>query len=152
MKKLLILTFLFAFAFNAVGFAAVSGGKPKMSAPKAPSTQQAAPSTNSGYKPSAPANSYNEKAPAAAAKPAQPNVQQPSSGGFLRNMALLGGGMMLGSMLGNMFGFGGGMFAEILGLLFNVMLFAGVFMAGRFLWNKYKKSQEEDKYKNRYKN
>ena len=141
MKKLLILTFLFAFAFNAVGFAAVSGGKPKMSAPKAPSTQQAAPSTNSGYKPSAPANSYNEKAPAAAAKPAQQNVQQPSSGGFLRNMALLGGGMMLGSM-----------FSEMIGLLFNVMLFAGVFMAGRYLWNKYKKSKEEDQYKNRYKN
>jgi predicted lipid-binding transport protein (Tim44 family) len=150
MKKLFILTFLFAFAFNAIGFAAVSSSKPKMSspAPKAPSTQQAAPSTDSGYKPSAPSSSYSEKAPAAAAKSAQPNVQQPSSGGFMRNIALLGGGMMLGSMLGNMFGFGNsGMFAEIIGLLFNVMLFVGVFMAGRFLWDKYKKSQEENKYK-----
>ena len=52
----------------------------------------------------------------------------------MRNMALFGGGMMLGGLLGNMFGFGAGsFFAEMIGMLFNVMLLAGVFMGARFL-------------------
>lgn len=143
MKKLLLLTFLFMFAFNAVSFAAVSGSKSRISSPKSkPPTTQTSPaqSGSSDYKPSAPAQSYGEKAPAAAAKPNTQAAQQPSqSGGFLRTAGLLGGGMLLGSMLGGMFGFGNsGMFANIIGMLFNVMLLAGVFMAGRFLWNKFK--------------
>jgi len=143
MKKLLLLTFLFMFAFNAVSFAAVSGSKSRTSSPASkPPTSQTSPakSGSSDYKPSAPAQSYGEKAPAAAAKPNTQAAQQPSqSGGFLRTAGLLGGGMLLGSMLGGMFGFGNsGMFANIIGMLFNVMLLAGVFMAGRFLWNKFK--------------
>ncbi|WP_425060491.1 hypothetical protein SCACP_12070 [Sporomusa carbonis] len=143
MKKLLLLTFVFMFAFNTVSFAAVSGSKPKMSSPVSkPPTTQTAPSkgTSSEYKPSAPASSYSEKAPAAAAKPAnQQTVQQPNTGGFLRNFGLFGGGMLLGSMLGGLFGFGNtGMFASIMGMLFNIILLAGVFMAGRYLWNKFK--------------
>lgn len=143
MKKLLLLTFLFMFAFSTVSFAAVSGSKPKPSAPAAkPPTTQSAPSQNkpSEYKPSAPAQSYNEKAPAAAAKPnTQTPAQQNSSGGFLRNAGLFGGGMLLGSMLGGMFGFGNsGMFANLMGMFFNILLLAGIFMAGRFLWDKFK--------------
>jgi predicted lipid-binding transport protein (Tim44 family) len=143
MKKLLLLTFLFMFAFNAVSFAAVSGSKSRTSSPTSkPPTSQTSPakSGSSDYKPSAPAQSYGEKAPAAAAKPNTQAAQPPSqSGGFLRTAGLLGGGMLLGSMLGGMFGFGNsGMFANIIGMLFNVMLLAGVFMAGRFLWNKFK--------------
>ena len=142
MKKLLLLTFVFMFACNAVSFAAVSGSKSKMSAPKSkPSTTQTSPaqSGSSDYKPSAPAQSYSEKAPAAATKPNAQAATQSNSGGFLRTAGLLGGGMLLGSMLGGMFGFGGsGMFANIIGMLFNVMLLAGVVMAGRFLWTKFK--------------
>ena len=153
MKRLLVFTFLFVFALQAIGFAAVGGSKPKVSSPptQAPTTKQAAPAApapdaSSGYKPSAPASSYSEKAPATAAKPGTAPAQQPSSGGFMRNMALFGGGMMLGGLLGNMFGFGAGsFFAEMIGMLFNVMLLAGVFMGARFLWNKYKQNQEEKK-------
>ena len=149
MKKLLLLTFVFMFAFNAVSFAAIGGSKSRMSAPKSkPPTTQTSPakSGSSDYKPSAPAQSYGDKAPAAAA--AKPNAQaatQSNSGGFLRTAGLLGGGMLLGSMLGGMFGFGGsGMFADIMGMLFNVMLLAGVFMAGRFLWNKFKNRDRDN--------
>lgn len=145
MKKIILLVFMFMFAFNAVSFAAVSGSKSKVSSPSAkPPTTQTAPSQNTTntteYKPSAPAQSYGEKAPAAAAKSnTQVPAQQNSSSSFLRNAGLFGGGMLLGSMLGGMFGFGGsGMFANIIGMLFNVLLLAGVFMAGRFLWMKFK--------------
>lgn len=142
MKKLLLLTFLFMFAFNAVSFAAVSGSKARTSSPSVkPPTTQSAPTQNKSteYKPSAPAQSYGEKAPAAAAKPNTQAPVQQNSGGFLRNAGLFGGGMLLGSMLGGMFGFGNsGMFANIIGMVFNVMLLAGIFMAGRFLWEKFK--------------
>ena len=58
--------------------------------------------------------------------------------------------MMLGGLLGNMFGFGAGsFFADMIGMLFNVMLLAGVFMGARFLWNKYKQNQEEKKRNSR---
>jgi predicted lipid-binding transport protein (Tim44 family) len=142
MKKIFLLTFMFVFAFNAVSFAAVSGSKSKVStpSPKPPTTQSSpSSSTTSGYKPSAPAQSYSEKAPAAAAKPNTQTAQQQTGSSFLRNAGLFAGGMFLGSMLGNMFGFGqSGMFADIIGMIFNVMLLAGVVMAGRFLWDKFK--------------
>ncbi|WP_371371672.1 hypothetical protein [Sporomusa aerivorans] len=152
MKKLLLLTFMLMFAFNTVSFAAVSGSKSKMSAPSSkPPTTQTTPAkdTSSEYKPSAPAQSYSDKAPAAAAKPNSQTMQQPAqqsnTGGFLRNAGLFGGGMLLGSMLGGMFGFGNaGMFANIMGMLFNVLILAGIFMAGRFLWDKFKNRDKKD--------
>lgn len=140
MKKLLALTILFMFAFTTVSFAAIGGSKRSAPAPR-PATKQAAPATdtNSGYKPSAPAQSYGDKAPAAAAKPNTQSAQQQAGGGFLRSAGLFGGGMLLGSMLGGMFGFGeSGMFAALMGMVFNVILLAAVFMAGRFLWDKFK--------------
>lgn len=151
MKKLLLLTFVFMFAFNAVSFAAVGGSKSRVSSPSyKPPTTQTSPSksTTNEYKPSAPAQSYGDKAPAAA-KPNSQTMQQPAqqsnTGGFLRNAGLFGGGMLLGSMLGGMFGFGNsGMFASIMGMLFNVMLMAGIFMAGRYLWNKFKNRDKRE--------
>jgi predicted lipid-binding transport protein (Tim44 family) len=135
-KKLLLLTFVFVFAVNAIGFAAVGGSKPRMSSPSRPSTTQTAPPPASSYKPSAPASSYTEKAPAAKAATPQ-SAQQTTSGGFMRNIGLLGGGMLLGGLLGNMFGFGQtGMFANLMGILFNILILAAAFMAGRYVWNK----------------
>ncbi|KYZ78109.1 hypothetical protein AXX12_00755 [Anaerosporomusa subterranea] len=143
MKRLLLLTFIFVFAINAVGFAAVGGSKVRMSSPR-PSTQQAAPPPASNYKPSAPASSYTEKAPAA--KAATPQASQPATGGFMRNFGMFGGGMLLGSLLGNMFGFGHtGMFANMMGMLFNVLLLAAIFMAGRFVWNKMTNRDRNDR-------
>jgi len=153
LKKLLAITFLLLLAFQSVSFAAASSsrGAPARSAPrvsqpapaKAPAPAPAASGTTSGYKPSAPANSYSDKAPATAVKPQQP-AQQPSTGNsFLRSAAMFGGGMLMGSMLGNMFGFGSsGMFSQIIGLLFNVMLIGLIFMAGRYVWNRFRASRE----------
>lgn len=155
MKKLLLLTFLFMFAFQSLSFAAASSSR-GVSAPKsAPRVSQPAPTapassgTTSGYKPSAPATSYSDKAPAAAVKPSQP-MQQPSTGNsFLRSAAMIGGGMLLGSMLGNMFGFGSsGIFAQVIGLLFNVMIIVLLFMAGRYAWNRFRTSREKKDIKN----
>lgn len=150
MKKLLLLTFVFMFAFNTVSFAAVSGSKARTSSPSTkPPTTQSSPTkdTTSGYKPSAPAQSYSEKAPAAKPNSQTQQPAQSNTGGFWRNAGLLGGGMLLGSMLGGMFGFGNsGMFASIMGMLFNVMLLAGVFMAGRYLWNKFK-NRDKNEYR-----
>jgi predicted lipid-binding transport protein (Tim44 family) len=144
MKKLLLLTFVFVFAFNAVGFAAIGGSKPRMSSPSRPSTTQTTPSTGSSYKPSAPASSYTEKAPAA--KAAAPQTTQPATGGFMRNFGMFGGGMLLGGLLGNMFGFGHtGMFANMLGVLFNILLLAAVFMAGRYIWDKMRNRDRNDR-------
>ena len=142
MKKLLVLTFLFIFAMQSVGLAAISSSKgaPRTSTSvtqKAPSTSQTSPNTSSGYKSSAPASSYSEKAPTAATKQ-QPQQTTSTGNGFLRSAAMFGGGMLMGSMLGNMFGFGShGMFSEIMGLLFDLMIIALLFKAARYVWNRF---------------
>lgn len=72
MRKLLLLTFLFMFAFQSMSFAAIGGSKggsapkssPRVTQPS-PNAAPAAPSKTSEYKPSAPASSYSDKAPAA---------------------------------------------------------------------------------------
>jgi len=144
-KKLLLITFLFIFAFQAIGFAAVSSSRPRISSPvPKPPTTQTAPSPSSGYKPSAPANSYSQTAPAA--KSTSPStVQQPASSGFMRGFGLFGGGMLLGSLLGGTFGFGPTSgFATLAGILFNIFLIGGIIMAGRFLWEKFKQRQQDN--------
>lgn len=141
MKKLFIFTLVMMFACSSIGFAAKGSVKPRMSAPRsAPAQQAPAPQ----YKPSAPANSYGDKAPAAAAKPAAPGAQQQpsSSGGLMRNLGMLGGGMLLGGMLGSLFG-DSAMLASIFGMLFNVLIIAAIFMGGRLLWNKFRKKDED---------
>ena len=105
MKKLLVFAFLFMFAFQSMSLAAVSGSKGATSAPRAPRVSQPTPSPTApsqaapGYKPSAPANSYNDKAPAPTARPQQPQAPQSTGNSFLRTAAMIGGGMLLGSML-----------------------------------------------------
>lgn len=51
----------------------------------------------------------------------------------MRNFGMFGGGMLLGGLIGNLFGTG--MFANMLGMLVNIMLLAGIFMAIRIAWN-----------------
>lgn len=143
MKRILLLTFLLIFALNSFAFAAKSSSKP--SSPSHPSTSAPAANTapNSGYKPSAPANTYSDKAPAV--KPPAPPQAAPQSTGssWLRNAGMLAGGMMLGGMLSNMFGHGNsGMLADILGVLLSVIPFIALFMLGRFFWLRHKEKQQ----------
>ena len=143
MKRILLLTFLLIFALNSFAFAAKSSSRP--SSPSRPSTSAPAANTapSTGYKPSAPATTYSDKAPAV--KPPAPPQAVPQSTGssWLRNAGMLAGGMMLGGMLSNMFGHGNsGMLADILGILISVIPFIALFMLGRFLWLRHKEKQQ----------
>lgn len=135
-------------------------------APKAaPSAPKAAPSTQSGsksksvsgngegYAPSKSANQLDKNAPAAGAKSSTSNAAnqaQKSSGwgNTLRNIGLLAGGMMLGGLLASMFGMGGGMLADILGVLANVAIAVVAFMVLRWAWNRFRSRKEENVYQN----
>ena len=148
MKRILLLTFLLIFALNSLAFAAKSSSRP--SSPSRPSTSTPAAKTapaqetpNSGYKPSAPANTYSDKAPAV--KPPAPPQTAPQSSGssWLRNAGMFAGGMMLGGLLSNMFGHGSsGMLADILGILISVIPIIAIFMLGRFLWLRHKEKKQ----------
>lgn len=146
MKKVLLVAFVLIFALTGLAFAAKSSSRPA-SRPSAPAVKSA-PTTqttpSSGYKPSAPASSYNDKAPAA--KPGVSQTTQPSTGSsWMRNVGMFAGGMMLGGLLSNMLGFGhSGMFADILGMLASILPILAIFMLGRFLWVRYKTKREKD--------
>lgn len=151
MKKILALALIFVFAFSSVSFAAVGGSrksfsKPSVgsSMPKGAPSQQAAPS-GSNYKPTAPSNSYSDKAPAGQAKPGmQQAAQQQTSGGFMRSAGMFAGGMLMGSMLSSMLGFGAmdGM-ASIFGMIFNVIILAAIFMGIRYLWTRFRNNKKD---------
>jgi len=141
-KKIMTVLVVTLFAMSSMAFAARGGAK--ISAPKAApsiSTSKNAPAASSPstkeYTPSKDAKSLSKDAPTAGAASAASAAKSSSPwGGMMRNIGLLAGGMMLGSLLGSMFGMGSGLFADILGLLMNVVLIGAVFMIGRLLWNK----------------
>lgn len=141
-------------AYAAKGGAKLGGG---FSAPKA-APKAAAPSANSGsksvsgnggsYQPSKDAKSLDKNAPAAnasAAKSGAASSAQSGSrwGSALRNIGLLAGGMMLGSMLASMFGMGG-MLGDIMGVLANVVLLFVAIMAIKWIWNKVRGGRREE--------
>ena len=127
------------------------------SAPKASSSTQSGSQSKSvsgngeGYTPSKSASQLDKNAPAAGAKSNASNAAsqaQKSSGwgNTLRNVGLLAGGMMLGGLLASMFGMGGGMLADILGVLANVAIAVVAFMAIRWVWNRFRGRKEENSY------
>ena len=135
-------------------------------APKSAPAPKAAPSTQSGsqsksvsgngagYAPSKSANQLDKNAPAAGAKANTPGAANAAStaqrgtgwGNTLRNIGLLAGGMMLGGLLASMFGMGGGMLADILGVLANAAIAVVAFMAIRWVWNRFRGRKEENVY------
>lgn len=150
MKRIIALTLMLMMFVSTVCFAAVSSSGSKSSSSRssksstsAPaSTSKTAPASTGDYKSSAPASSYSDKAPA---KKTAPTVQQntpPQSSGssFWRNASLFGGGMLAGSLLGNLFGFGNHMNggSSFFGMLLNLLMIGAVIMGIRYLWNKYK--------------
>ena len=148
MKRILVLMLAGLFMMNAVSFAAVGGSKVKSSGSSISSTQKSSSSSSvkDDYKPSASANSYKDKAPDATAK-SNTNAgmgQSNTSGGFMRNLGMLAGGMMLGGLLSNMFGLGGsGFFDLFFGVLANVVLFGGMIMLISFIWRKIKEKRNK---------
>lgn len=151
MKKILALVLVLVFAFSSVSFAAVSSSRTRSSSPsigssttKSAPSQQTSPSTQgSTYTPSASANTYSDKAPASQAKPGVQTPQQ-NNGGFWRNAGMFGGGMLLGSMLSSMFGFGNmGAMSSIFGMLFNIIILAAIVMGIRYLWNRFRNNRKD---------
>lgn len=75
-------------------------------------------------------------------------------GGIMRNVGLLAGGMFLGSMLSSLFGFGNmGFMADMLGMLFNIILLLVILSLAVRLWRKFrgrKQHQEDDAYRRGY--
>lgn len=157
MKKIMALTLMLMMLVSTVCFAAVSSSGSKSSSSSssksstsAPaSTSKTAPTGTDTYKPSAPASSYSDKAPA---KQPAPGVQQNSpsqstGSSFWRNASLFGGGMLAGSMLGNLFGYGNNMGmgggSSLFGMLLNLLIIGGVIMGIRFLWDKYKNKNRD---------
>ena len=151
MKKIMALTLMLVMFVSTVGFAAVSGSGSKSSSRTSTSTKSSSQTAPSGtYKSTAPANSYSNTTPAKQTTPSVQQNTQPQSS-FWRNASMIGGGMLAGSLLGNMFGSGnmGGMGSSIFGMLINLLMIGGVVMGIRYLWNKYK-NKDKDKNRNMY--
>lgn len=128
--------------------------RPKPAAPKPAAPQQNA-RPNQQYTPSQKASEAPGTAPKANAGANTANApaaaqQDARWGGAMRSIGLLAGGMMLGNLLGHLFGFGAGSFmADVLGLLANVAIFVAVFLLARMLWAKFRASSsgaEENPY------
>ena len=136
--------------------------KPAPSAPKPSSSTQSGSQSKSvsgngeGYAPSKNANQLDKSAPTTGAKAntsgtanaANPAQKSSGWGNTLRNVGLLAGGMMLGGLLASMFGMGGGMLADILGVLANIAIAIAAFIAIRWLWNRFRTRKEENVYRN----
>lgn len=156
-RRIAVTLFLCFFVVHSVGFAAIGGKRGGFSAPRSPgiSSPSKAPGPSlkpkNDYKPSKDAKSLEKNAPAAGAKsnanasqakPAAP--QTPMLGGMMRNMAIFAGGMMLGSMLSNLFGMQGGLLADLLGVLVNVALVVIVVKLLLMLWRKLRRKDETE--------
>ena len=125
---------------------------PKSGPSSSSSGGKAVSGNGSGYAPSKSANQLDKNAPAANATKSTPasgaaNTAKSSTGwgSALRNVGLLAGGMLLGSMLSSMLGMGGA-FGDIMGVLMNIVLAAAVFIAIRWAWNRFRSRKEDNVY------
>lgn len=135
---------------------AAKGGAVRMSAPKSAPMAPAktTPNTGSG---SNSQSTLNQNAKTQQQTKANTNTTTQSSsrwGGIMRNVGLLAGGMFLGSMLSSLFGFGNmGFMADMLGMLFNIILLLVILSLAVRLWRKFrgrKQHQEDDAYRRGY--
>ncbi|SJZ98914.1 hypothetical protein [Megasphaera cerevisiae] len=142
---------------------AAKGGGVRMSAPasKALPTapQKTSPNTNSSAKGTGTTGAQSQtgqpKTDTQAGTQAKTNQTGSAWGGTMRNIGLLAGGMFLGSMLSSLFGWGNmGFMADILGVLFNVVLVMVVVSLGMSLWRKFRNrrssSRNDDAYRRGY--
>lgn len=86
---------------------------------------------------------------------AQNRTNQSSGwGSAMRNIGLLAGGMFLGSMLSSLFGWGNmGFMADILGVMFNIILLLVIVSLISHLWRKFrgkKNNADDDAYRRGY--
>jgi predicted lipid-binding transport protein (Tim44 family) len=166
LKKIAVVFLTGAFLFGGmaaevapIAYAARGGARisvPKM-APKAapaPSTK-AAPSGAAKVGPNqkeyTPSKSAKELSPTAPGAKAAAKTSGTGWGNALRNVGLFAGGMMLGSMLGHLFGWGmGGLMSDIMGLFMNGLMLGCLFVAARWLWRRFRGSNGGYQQKNDY--
>lgn len=164
-KKILAIVMVCVFAFSGIGMAKAKSGGGGFKAPASttksltPSTKSTttttpktdAPKTNATEAPKSNATTNNASTNTANKTNTTTNTannQQSGSrwGSALRNIGLFAGGMFLGSMLSNMFGFGG-LMGDILGLIANVVLIGIVVMVIMAIYRKlFGKKNETNAY------
>lgn len=171
-KKILAIVMVCVFAFSGIGMAKAKSGGGGFKAPASttksltPSTKSTttttpktdAPKSNATEAPKSNATTNNTTNNASTNTANKTNTtnntantannQQSGSrwGSALRNIGLFAGGMFLGSMLSNMFGFGGFM-GDILGLIANVVLIGIVVMVIMAIYRKlFGKKNETNAY------
>ena len=116
-------------AVSAPSFAARGGVR--MSAPKALPAAPKSSTRNSTVN--------NSKTTTQSNQQARTNQSSTGWGSAMRNIGLLAGGMFLGSMLSSLFGWGGmGFMADILGVMFNIVLLLVIVSLLTRLWRKFK--------------
>ena len=140
---------------------AAQGGAVRMAAPKTAPPAAAPKSTpngsGAGTQRTANPNQTQQARPntnTTAQNAARTNQSSSRWGSAMRNIGLLAGGMFLGSMLSSLFGWGNmGFMADILGVLFNIILLLVIISILSSLWRKFrgrKGSREDDAYRRGY--
>ncbi len=140
---------------------AAKGGAVRMAAPKTAPPAAAPKSTpngsGAGTQRTANPNQTQQARPntnTTAQNAARTNQSSSRWGSAMRNIGLLAGGMFLGSMLSCLFGWGNmGFMADILGVLFNIILLLVIISILSSLWRKFrgrKGSREDDAYRRGY--
>ncbi len=140
---------------------AAKGGAVRMAAPKTAPPAAAPKSTpngsGAGTQRTANPNQTQQARPntnTTAQNAARTNQSSSRWGSAMRNIGLLAGGMFLGSMLSSLFGWGNmGFMADILGVLFNIILLLVIISILSSLWRKFrgrKGSREDDAYRRGY--
>lgn len=140
---------------------AAKGGAVRMAAPKTAPPAAAPKSTpngsGTGTQRTANPNQTQQARPntnTTAQNAARTNQSSSRWGSAMRNIGLLAGGMFLGSMLSSLFGWGNmGFMADILGVLFNIILLLVIISILSSLWRKFrgrKGGREDDAYRRGY--
>ena len=125
---------------------AAKGGAVRMAAPKTAPPAAAPKSTpngsGAGTQRTANPNQTQQARPntnTTAQNAARTNQSSSRWGSAMRNIGLLAGGMFLGSMLSSLFGWGTmGFMADILGVLFNIILLLVIISILSSLWRKFR--------------
>ncbi len=150
LKKIAAVMIAGIFAFSlmagtadaARGGAKLGGARPKVTTPApkttSPSADKKVSPNNKDYSPSKTANEYSKTPPGVNPKsPGMPNTGT-RWGNVMRGIGFFAGGMLLGSLLSNLLGFGGGFLGDVLGLLFNIILIYALFKFIMYVFRRFK--------------
>ncbi|MBR1728369.1 MAG: hypothetical protein IJ728_02470 [Selenomonadaceae bacterium] len=117
---------------------------PKVNLDKTPKTQN----KNYADEHKSVSSGGKEYQPSKSAKDLQKNSTSTNRGSIfgnaLKNIGLFAGGMMLGGLIGSLFGFGSGFFSEVLGFLFNLALIYAAYRGIKYFYGKFRGDQNKN--------